>query len=266
MAGIVWCWLSSLSSPLSSDGRSGAATRWPACPEVAVIVPTVTPSEWSDIGERLARLAAEAGAGKIFASGSHRWQLDPPLSAAELEEVEGQLRVELPGEYRSFLSGVGRGGAGPAYGLFPVRRVDGRWRWEGDGADLTNLDTLAQPFPHVEAFNPTDGLPDPPDEGDYDSLEAFNAAEDAYWEKHDQVVFRPEHSIGLLYLCHLGCALREVLVVSGPARGQMWADDTADDGGFRPLVDDDGTPLGFARWYRRWLDNAEAQLSRGLPA
>lgn len=168
--------------------------------------------------------------------------------------------MRLPGEYRSFLVEAGRGGAGPAYGLFPVRRVDGRWRWEGDGADLTDLGTLGQPFPHVEAFNPADELPDPPVEEDFSSPEDFNAAEDAYWEKHDEVVYRPEHSIGLLYLCHLGCAQREALVVSGPARGRMWADDTADGGGFRPLVDGDGTPLGFARWYRQWLDNAEAQL------
>ena len=225
-------------------------------------MPTVMSSEWSDIGERLSRLAAAASANEIFGSGSHRWQLDPPLSTAELEEVERQLRVELPGEYRSFLCAVGSGGAGPAYGLFPVRRVEGRWRWEGDGADLSDLDTLDQPFPHTAAFNPADGLPAPPDESDYDSVEAFNAAEDAYWEMHDEAVSRPEHSVGLLYLCHLGCALREVLVVSGPARGQMWADDVADDGGVRPLVDDAGTPLGFARWYRQWLDAAEARVGK----
>ncbi|RKR86014.1 hypothetical protein BDK92_0233 [Micromonospora pisi] len=178
--------------------------------------------------------------------------------------MEAQLRVELPDEYRSFLRTVGRGGAGPAYGLFPVRRVDGRWRWEGDGADLTDLDTLAQPFPATEAFNPADDLPEPPDEEGYDSVEAFNAAEDAYWEQHDTVVFRPEHSIGLLYLSHQGCALRDALVVSGPARGQVWADDTAEEGGFRPLLDDDGSRVGFARWYRRWLDVAEAQASQTL--
>jgi len=142
--------------------------------------------------------------------------------------------------------------------------VDGRWRWEGDGADLTDLDALAQPFPHVEAFNLADGLPDPPDEDDYDSEEAFNEAEDAYWEHHDEATGRPEQWVGLLYLCHLGCALREGLVVSGRARGQMWADDSADGDGFRPLVDDDGSPLGFARWYRRWLGDAEAQLARGF--
>ncbi|MCX4390878.1 hypothetical protein OG777_28680 [Micromonospora peucetia] len=71
------------------------------------------------------------------------------------------------------------------------------------------------------------------------------------------MVHAPEHSIGLFYLCHLGCALREALVVTGPQRGRIWADDTAESGGFRPLRDDDGTPLGFARWYRRWLEAAE---------
>ncbi|WP_433265466.1 SMI1/KNR4 family protein [Micromonospora vinacea] len=224
----------------------------------------MTRSDWSDVRERLARLAAAPGAPDAFGSSTHRWELEPPLSAEELAEAETQLQVELPSEYRSFLLEAGRGGAGPAYGLFPMRRPDGRWQWEGDGADLTDLDTLKLAFPHLEAFNPADGLPEPPDEDDYDSPEEFNAAEDAYWEQHDAVVFKPEHSVGLLYLCHLGCALREALVVSGPARGQMWADDTAEDGGFRPLRDDDGTTLGFGRWYRRWLEAAEDQVSHGV--
>ncbi|MET8199610.1 SMI1/KNR4 family protein [Micromonospora taraxaci] len=220
----------------------------------------MTTSDWSDVRERLARLAAAPSADDVFGSLGHGWQLEPPLLAEELAEAERQLQVELPGDYRSFLLEAGRGGAGPAYGLFPMRRVNGLWQWEGDGATLTDLDTLGQPFPHVEAFNPADDLPEPPDEADYDSVEEFNAAEDEYTEQHDAIVFKPEHSIGLLYLCHLGCALREALVVSGPARGQMWADDTADDGGFSPLRDEDGTPLDFTRWYRRWLSESEAKV------
>ncbi|MFS1299756.1 SMI1/KNR4 family protein [Streptosporangium longisporum] len=224
----------------------------------------MTHSDWSNVRERLAQLAAAPGAGVVFGSVSHGWTLEPPLGIDELAEVEAQLRTELPGEYRSFLLQAGRGGAGPAYGLFPVRRVDGRWKWEGDGADLTDVDTLDQPFPHIEAFNPADALPPPPDEEAFDSAEEFTAAEDAYWEQHAAVVHHPRHSIGLLYLCHLGCALREVLVVNGPARGRMWVDNTADDDGFRPLFDEDGKPLGFARWYRRWLGAAEDQVSHGV--
>jgi hypothetical protein len=221
----------------------------------------VTHADWSDVRERLARLAAAPGSAEVHGSCDHGWELEPPLTAEELAEAESQLRVELPGEYRSFLLEAGRGGAGPAYGLFPMRRISGRWQWEGDGASLTDLNTLGQPFPHIEAFNPAEGLPESPDEADYDSAEEFSAAEDTYWEHHNEVALDPKHSIGLLYLCHFGCALREALVVSGPTRGQMWADDTADDGGFRPLHDDDGMPLGFTRWYRRWLDTAESQVS-----
>jgi hypothetical protein len=98
-----------------------------------------------------------------------------------------------------------------------------------------------------------------PDEEDFGSEDEFNEAEDAYWQLRDAVVFAPELTTGLLYLCHLGCACREALVVSGPARGQMWADDTASDGGFRPLRQSDGSPTTFARWYRDWLESAEDQ-------
>jgi len=179
------------------------------------------------------------------------------------------LDVKLPNEYRSFLLQVSRGGTGPGYGLFPVHRVDGRWRWEGDGADLTELGTLSRSFPHTDAFNPAAALPDPPDEADFASEAEFNEAEDAYWEQHDAVAFSPEHSTGLLYLSHLGCAYREALVISGPARGQMWADDTAVDGGFRPLREPDGSPLSFTGWYRGWLEQAEEQTqsrpSRDVP-
>jgi len=226
----------------------------------------VTRDQWSGVRELVARFAALPEAVNVFGANGHEWSLEPPLTTAELAVVEAQLQVELPDEYRSFLAEVGRGGAGPAYGLFPLRCVDGQWRWEGDGAELTNLETLAEPFPHMEAFNPAEGLPKQPDKYDYDSEEAFLEAEEAYFEQHDAVVFRPEHSVGLLYLCHLGCALREALVVSGAARGQMWADNTADDLGFAPLLDDAGIPLGFAQWYWRWLDGAAAQLPSDLDA
>ncbi|MBW4702767.1 MULTISPECIES: SMI1/KNR4 family protein [unclassified Micromonospora] len=223
----------------------------------------MTRPDWSDVRGRLALLAAAPGAGAVFGAADHGWQLELPLTTEELAQAEAQFQVELPAEYRSFLLEAGRGGAGPAYGLFPMRRLDGRWQWEGDGADLTTPEALGRPFAHVAAFNPADGLPAHPDEDDYDSQEAFTAAQDAYEEQYERLVFTPEHSMGLLYLCHLGCALREALVVSGPARGRMWADDIAEGGGFRPLHDDDGTPLGFARWYRRWLAAAEAQVATG---
>ncbi|MFI7536861.1 hypothetical protein [Streptosporangium sp. NPDC049376] len=56
-----------------------------------------------------------------------------------------------------------------------------------------------------------------------------------------------------------GCSHLEGLLVTGPARGRMWANSIMSDEGFQPLFDD-GAPLGFARWYLRWLEEAEAQV------
>ncbi|MFC5265812.1 hypothetical protein ACFPJ1_27180 [Kribbella qitaiheensis] len=52
------------------------------------------------------------------------------------------------------------------------------------------------------------GLTAAPREAEYESDEEFNAAEDAYWVQNDAIVYKPEHSVRLLYLSHLGCALR----------------------------------------------------------
>ena len=122
-------------------------------------------SDWSDVPDRLARLSTHPSAGMVFGANGHQWRREPPLTTDELAELESQLDVELPAEYRSFLLQVSRGGAGPAYGLFPAQRVDGRWRWEGDGAELTDLKTLSRPFPHTDAFNPADDLPRSPWQG-----------------------------------------------------------------------------------------------------
>ncbi|AEV86667.1 hypothetical protein ACWT_5650 [Actinoplanes sp. SE50] len=212
----------------------------------------MTEIDWSDVRPRIAVLAGLAGAAEVFGAISHGWRLAPALTADELAELEGQLGVELPVDYGSFLTDVSRGGAGPAYGLFPVRRVEGRWAWEGDGASLNDRETLTRPFGHIRAFNPADDLDNPPQIGRND---------DALWELHDEVLSDPAHVTGLLYLCHLGCALREALVVTGPSRGQMWADDTADGEGFRPLHNPDSSRMTFAAWYRTWLRQSERTSS-----
>ena len=57
---------------------------------------------------------------------------------------------------------------------------------------------------------------------------------------------------GTLVLCHEGCGILHLLVVTGPSRGQMWVDDRCNDQGLFPLG------VGFFDWYERWLDNTLA--------
>ncbi|MEV7536018.1 SMI1/KNR4 family protein [Streptomyces hydrogenans] len=214
---------------------------------------------WNGVRQRVAALGARSASGQVFGSLGHRWVLEAPLTDDSLAELEAQVGVRLPEDYRDFLACVGAGGAGPAYGLFPVRRVQGRWRWEGDGADLADLATLAQPFP--------DHGPDPelldallaerPEEEDFEEIEDFDDAIEAWDERWDAVMFAPERTAGAIVISHLGCAQREWLIVSGTHRGTIWSDCRADDADLVPLLDDGGMPVTFARWYTTWLEAAE---------
>ncbi|GJF33811.1 hypothetical protein KNE206_65110 [Kitasatospora sp. NE20-6] len=218
---------------------------------------------WAGVRERVLALAAAPDTVDVFGRSGHRFALEAPLTAEELADLESSAGVTLPEDYRAFLLQVGAGGAGPAYGLFPVRRVQGRWRWEGDGADLADLARLAEPFPplgpdpeEVEAL-----LTERPEEEDFEDIEVFDTATEAWDERWDALMWAGDRTAGAVVICHLGCAYREWLVVSGPERGRMWADSRVDDIDLAPLLDERGAAVTFTRWYLGWLEQAEQAVA-----
>ena len=84
----------------------------------------------------------------LFGSDSHEYRLGPPLSERGLAECEERLGVQVPTEYRLFVTRIGHGGAGPYYGLFSL---DGE-----DSEDITEPDQIRKPFRWTQAFNPYD--------------------------------------------------------------------------------------------------------------
>ncbi|GAA4636396.1 hypothetical protein GCM10023196_085960 [Actinoallomurus vinaceus] len=223
--------------------------------------------DWADVRRRVTNLAGAPAAAEVFGYNGHRFVLEPVLRPDELAEVETQLNVVLPEDYREFLLNVGRGGAGPAYGVFPLRRADdGRWHWVGDGADMTALNSLDRPFP-VQGPDPAvlDALrAERPEEEDFPVIEDFDVAYEAWEERLVAVLGDEARTMGAICICHLGCARREWLVVSGPERGNIWADDRVDDIDLYPLTDsgsrpDDGDRVTFGAWYLEWLEQAEAK-------
>lgn len=215
--------------------------------------------QWMGVRRRVQAVGGGPAASEVFGALGHEWILEDPLSQGELAELEAQIGVRLPEEYRAFLLHVGAGGAGPAYGVFPVRRVQGRWRWEGDGADLTDLARLAEPFPDQgpdpELLNAL--LSERPEEEDSDDIEDFDDAMEAWDQRWEAVMFAVERTVGAIAISHLGCALREWLIISGSHRGTVWSDCRVDDVDLEPLLNNDGTPVTFASWYTDWLKKAE---------
>ncbi|WP_027346857.1 SMI1/KNR4 family protein [Hamadaea tsunoensis] len=216
---------------------------------------------WTGVRDRIAALRAHPGKAGIFGADGHAFDLALALSPGELDELEAWLGVTLPDEYRSFLVEVGAGGAGPGYGVFPVvRNQDSGWAWQGDGADMTDRERLAEPFPVVRTLNDRIGeLGESPDDEDFEDEAAFDEAMEAWHDRLYGLLDDPTLTMGAVCISHFGCAYRDWLVVSGPARGTMWSDPRCDDADLAPVLDDD-RPQTFRGWYLEWLGEAEAKL------
>ncbi|MFD8317415.1 SMI1/KNR4 family protein [Kitasatospora purpeofusca] len=213
---------------------------------------------WAGVREQIQELAKAPGATAVFGSRGHGFALEDPLGEGEVDQLEAQLGIRLPEDYRAFLIEVGAGGAGPGYGLFPVRRAGDRWSWEGDGADLLTPGRLSEPFP-VQGPDPAllNALQEEcPRREDFDEAEGFGLALGAWERRWEALLWSPERTVGAVVLSHLGCAYRQWLVVSGPERGRIWSDDRADDRDLEPLLGAGQEPMTFTLWYRKWLADA----------
>lgn len=217
---------------------------------------------WTGVPERVQALAGKPASAKVFGSLGHRFSLDERLTSSDVAHLEAQIGAALPEDYRAFLLQVGAGGAGPAYGVFPVRLIQGRWRWEGDGGDLANLSRLAEPFPchgpdpeQVSAL-----LMERPEEENFEEIEDFDDAIEAWDGRWEPVMFSPDRTVGAVVISTIGCAARQWLIISGPERGRIWSDDRADDVDLAPLLDESGEPMTFTSWYLAWLEASERQV------
>lgn len=213
--------------------------------------------DYAAIRDRLAALQTAGPLPAVFGSEVHRFRLNPPLIVQEVAAFEAEHGVALPADYRGFLIHVANGGAGPAYGLFPLGATDcghGQEQWrENDGF----VGVLSQPFPHTGPWNDLSGRPVFDDEQQDDE-----AYEDEYHERLDaweRVYFRTANVNGAVPICHLGCAKRQWLVVTGQVAGHVWDDDRVDHLGLRPTA---GVGRSFLGWYCDWLGAALRKAGR----
>ena len=205
------------------------------------------------IHERLRRLGQSDRRLRAFGSESHDYALNPPLKADEIASFETQHGIVLPEDYRYFITGIGNGGAGPGYGLFPFGQDDEGW-W----GEFLPIGDVGQPFPHNEAWNlDADFWLEEPDIPEGMPKDEEQRLLNEWDKKLEARYWKPSLMNGAIPISHLGCALRQWLVVHGDQRGYIWDDMRADHAGIAPVMDTNGNPLTFTQWYLRWLDEAE---------
>jgi hypothetical protein len=216
-------------------------------------------ADFAAIRDALEWLRKSAVPLNVFGAEVHRFRTHLPLSEEAVREFEARYRVTLPPEYRGFLIHVGNGGAGPAFGLFKLGEMDagvGHKPWtEDDGF----VGVLAEPFPHTGPWNDLAEKPvyDEAREHDQEWEDEYQRQLNA-WE--DRVYWNPANVNGAFPICHLGCAYRQWLVVTGPEAGNVWDDRRVDHGGLRPVQRAGRQRVTFLQWYRSWLDDALRQL------
>ena len=180
---------------------------------------------WDEGGvrARIRELAARDPDRSRFGADTHRYQLSPALPEAEVRAFEAVHGIDLPAEYRSFVTEVGDGPAGPGHGLMPLaapRRLGAGEEWEWAVDDEWEEDRLpgrlSGPFPLAE---PLPGRIGPS---------------------------ARELTPGTLMLADEGCGIYVRLILNGPRRGEVWRLDP-DWGGFAPVSPD------FRTWYAEWL-------------
>jgi len=194
------------------------------------------------IREKLRQLRDLDRALTVFGSSSHEYRLGPPLPEEGLAEIEAYYGVQLPAEYRLFLTRIGHGGAGPYYGLFALDA--------DDPENITQSELIRKPFRWDQAFNPYD-WEDPCSQEDVWCDEDADVDD----EGPPQIILVVP---GALYICHYGCAIRFFLIVQGECVGEVWRDSQADDEGILPECGADGRRLSFFDWYEQWLDQGLA--------
>ena len=239
---------------------------------------------WTGVRERVLALREapnwRAVFGAEFGTYGHGFELSPVLSEEQVRAVERRLGFDFPAEYRSFLLEVGAGGAGPDYGLFPVKPVV-------PVIPVAPVVPVApeQSVPSANAVAPTEADPParhvappfrPERTRELDAHESAEPQRAAYpdeeeflrdyraWDaRHDEL--HDALTEGTLCVSEQGCAYYTLLVVTGPERGTMWDDVRAAGEGVVPVERAGKTRVSFAEWYLHWLGHAERQASQTPP-
>lgn len=195
------------------------------------------------------------------------------IDISVLSEFETLNQVEIPIEYKRFLTEIGNGtgdtwesaGIGPDLGILKVIFHKDQCLILGD--ILIDLQT---PFPFADAYN----LENWEELAEQFSqwLEKYNTEfRDKLFQRIEPTTEEFERFIqhhgenprdqyyenfelnGILPICGIGCGEYYFLVITGPSKGEIWIDSRDLWGGIAPVLDESGSRQKFDSWYFNWL-------------
>lgn len=177
----------------------------------------------------------------LFGSNIHKYNLNPKLPEDTLLNFEKTHNITLPEDYKEFLTKIGNGGVGPAYGLEPFE--NGLF----DDLDYKRPNSLlnpSKPFPHTKPWNE-------------EFVSTVNEEDNEEEYERQYFEFSKNLMNGVLAISNYGCGISLNLVVNGEEYGNIWTDDRGNDGGIYPSNElGNKDKITFLNWYELWLDNS----------
>lgn len=132
-----------------------------------------------EIESRLLELKRKDKRFSIFGASNHKYRFNPRLSDDQICLFEQRYEITLPKGYRTFLTEIGNGGAGPYYGLETLEdSVFQDLDYKRPGETLN----LKKPFPFTESWNMEY-------KGSPDDENAYQIHEDEYFSENGPQVF-----------------------------------------------------------------------------
>src|SRR5688572_19502657 len=108
-------WMDGMTCDLTDADRLG----YIQCATVATLGHRMSFSK--EVLQKIEQLRSRDAAFELFGASTHRYKFNPPLQPEQVAAFEASHAVRLPEDYRDFILNVGNGGAGPCYGIYPLR-------------------------------------------------------------------------------------------------------------------------------------------------
>lgn len=159
---------------------------------------------------------------RIHGAAVHRYEHAAPADPEMLAAFEHRTGVGLPADYREWITRVGDGGAGPMLGILPLAQ-------EAEDAAIDYTSDF--PFTADRPCAPAD--------------------EDPAWSENIGRIHR-----GVTFLANEGCGDYNLLILRGPAAGQVWWHSYEHAAALPILRPGTREPLTFLDWYELWLARA----------
>ncbi len=163
-------------------------------------------------------------------------RLNPPIGLEKVVELENKYEIELPAEYKAFITTVGDGGLGllslECSLENPVTLCNNCLVLSANY--LVGNNFFRTPFIHTSAYIPND---DPY----FIELQAKCDRGEITQSELDAAYYYT--AAGTMIISDRGCGYYERLVITGSTRGQIWGDGEVSDQGYIPRN------VGFLDWY-----------------